>query len=124
MRGISFSRSAGVLLTITIVEIAVAHLTVEFGPQYLAHCLPLLTLMTGFCFVEMSQAAERLSAPRLERAIRMKTALNALVPAIMLLLCAYLAHWQVRPELRITDEEAQDLPVAGRGAISGTTLET
>ncbi len=101
------SSGAGVLLTITIVEIAVAHLTVEFGPQYLAHCLPLLTLMTGFCFLEMSQVAERIAVPRLERACRTKTALTALVPAIMLLLCAYLARWQVRSELRITDEESQ-----------------
>ncbi len=30
-----------------------------------------------------------------------------LVPVLMFGVCAYLARWQVRPELRITDEEAQ-----------------
>lgn len=49
------SRGAGLLAVITSVEVTVAHMTIQFGPQYLAHCLPLLTLMTGFWFVSLSK---------------------------------------------------------------------
>ena len=105
------SRSASVLLILTAVEVAVAHLTVEFGPQYLAHCLPLLTLLTGLCFYELAQAADRVYSRRPEPAAQTKLNGRAIVPVLvpvgMLLTCAYLARWQVRPELRITDEEAQ-----------------
>ncbi len=62
------SRGAGVLLVITAVETAVAHLTVEFGPQYMAHCLPPLTLLTGFCFYELAQFGERIQNRKAERA--------------------------------------------------------
>ena len=105
------SRGAGVLLIITVVETGVAHLTVEFGPQYMAHCLPPLTLLTGFCFYELAQAADRISKRKAERAnstiITRSALVPILVPVLMFGVCAYLAHWQVRPELRITDEEAQ-----------------
>ena len=79
------------------VEVAVAHTAIQLGPQYLAHCLPLLTLMTGFCFLNLSN-------------IRVPANLSRFVPgaivALMALSVVYLAHWQVRPELRVTDEEA------------------
>jgi hypothetical protein len=94
------SRGAGVLLVLTIVEVIVAHTAIQLGPQYLAHCLPLLTLMTGFCFLFFLTLSD----------VRIPANVARLVPGAgmvsMAVLVAYLAHWQVRPELRVTDEEA------------------
>lgn len=92
------SREAGVLLVLTGVEVTVAHIAIQLGPQYLAHCLPLLTLMTGFFFLNLGN-------------VRVPANLARFVPGaalfLMVLIVAYLAHWQVRPELRVTDEEAR-----------------
>ena len=91
------SRGAGVLLVLTAVEVITAHSAIQLGPQYLAHCLPLLTLMTGFCFVAVS-------------GVRVPASLSRYAPValwtLMALLVLYLARWQVRPDLRVTDEEA------------------
>lgn len=101
------SRGAGVLLTITIVEIGVAHLTVEFGPQYLAHCLPLLTLMTGFGLYALVQAADRVYNNDAIKPHALAELPRTLVTTLICCTSLYLGNWHVRPELRITDEEAK-----------------
>ena len=95
------SREAGVLLVLTGVEVAVAHAAIQLGPQYLAHCLPLLTLMTGFCFLDLGDNLGRVRVPA-----NLAHFVPGAIPVSMALVAAYLAHWQVRPELRVTDEEA------------------
>ena len=101
------SRSAGVLVVITVVEIAVAHLTVEFGPQYLAHCLPLLTLMTGFCLYALVQAADCVYNNKAIQPRALAELPRTLVTTLICCTSIYLSNWHVRPELRTTDEEAQ-----------------
>ncbi len=97
------SRGAGVLLVFAFVEIGVAHLAIEFGPQYLAHCLPLLTLMTGFFMLELYEVGQRF-APRIvgERA-RWS---GAFMGALMALTVAYLTRWYAHDQLLGTDKTA------------------
>jgi hypothetical protein len=48
----SISRQAGILTAFAVVLLASAHLSHIIGPEYLVHCLPLLTLMGGlFCYM-------------------------------------------------------------------------
>lgn len=97
------SRSASVLLVFVFVEIGVAHLAIEFGPQYLAHCLPLLTLMTGFFMLELAEVGRRF-APRIvgERA-RWS---GAVMGALLAFAVAYLTRWYARDQLLGTDKTA------------------
>ena len=97
-------RGPGVLLVFTVVEIGVAHLAIEFGPQYLAHCLPLLTLMTGYFLLQASRFVQR----RVEETAGAKASQGGRIAfgAAMMLIVAYLAHWHVRADLRETDATA------------------
>jgi 4-amino-4-deoxy-L-arabinose transferase-like glycosyltransferase len=83
------SRTAGVLLIFTLVELTVAHKAIIPGPHYLAHCLPLLTLLLGLPLLALTRHQRWLGW------------------SVMVLLCAYLVHWQPRLDIRENEADAE-----------------